>query len=431
MSIYHAGKLIAGAGKNGKDGIGLSIGDVVFSYSSYATDNPGKLPLFTGETVASSGYPDFVAWLNEHPELQCTATEYENSLTTYGECAKFVVNTYNIRLPLIKNYIKAANTTDGVKNIEAGLPNITGSFGANATTQLGAFYGDAGQGYNLNNGSGRTALDASRSSAVYGKSSTVTPASTTLYPWIVAFNSAVPASVAQAAEFQQALSNKVDTNLANLASNIDYVIESYKDDNGNWYRKYKSGWLEQGGTLTSAGWTTVTYLKAFADNSYTLVGGAEDGDANLAIQIIGMHNKTTTSCQFVNTCNGAVFTHPYSFYACGYGAYNNNNNIGNYYLFGAFNNWTLNDDYKFSYNQFNGKYYLNNISITTSWMKVVKVEDSEINETYGPLNDGQTIGYNQTIVLQEGNSGNFYYNGSATIINEIVFDTQTLEFYIG
>lgn len=38
-------------------------------------------------------------------------------------------------------------------------------------------------------------------------------------------------------------------------SNIDFVVGSYHDDNGNWYRVYKSGWCEQGGiaTLESSG----------------------------------------------------------------------------------------------------------------------------------------------------------------------------------
>lgn len=86
----------------------------------------------------------------------------------------------------------------------------------------------------------------------------------------------------------------------------------------NWYVVYNDGWKEQGGILITNGWTTVTYLKAFADTSYTLVGGAVDGDSNLSVQIIGMYNKTATSCQFVNTYGGQTFTNPYSWYACGY-----------------------------------------------------------------------------------------------------------------
>lgn len=51
------------------------------------------------------------------------------------------------------------------------------------------------------------------------------------------------------AEFTGALAGKANTDLSNVPANIDYVVESYSDSIGNWYRVYKSGWLEQGGTF--------------------------------------------------------------------------------------------------------------------------------------------------------------------------------------
>ena len=46
------------------------------------------------------------------------------------------------------------------------------------------------------------------------------------------------------------LATKADTDLGNIPTNYDYVIESQKPTSANgyiWYRKYKSGWVEQGG----------------------------------------------------------------------------------------------------------------------------------------------------------------------------------------
>lgn len=221
MSIIKGtNQIVAGFG-----GTKRSIGEVYFSQSALATDNSGALPLFTGETIASANtiYPEFYNWVLAHTELQCTSAEYESSLTTYGECAKYVIGSGSIRLPLIKNYIKAANPSEGIKNIEAGLPNITGDVGVfyNLTWPTGAFYqGEDGNKW-TSSGDGANnhkLFDASRSSAVYGKSDTVTPASTTLYPWVVAYVAAIPASTAQAAEFQQGLSGKADTNLGNLST---------------------------------------------------------------------------------------------------------------------------------------------------------------------------------------------------------------------
>lgn len=223
MSIIKGtNQIVAGFG-----GTKRSIGEVYFSQSALATDNSGALPLFTGETIASANtiYPEFYNWVLVHTELQCTSAEYESALTTYGECAKYVIGGGSLRLPLIKNYIKAANPSEGIKNIEAGLPNITGKTGRFAgryedgtgalrTVDYGQSSGTRDEQWN----SSRITFDASLSNPIYGKSSTVIPASTTLYPWVVAYTSAIPASVAQAAEFQQGLSGKADTNLGNLST---------------------------------------------------------------------------------------------------------------------------------------------------------------------------------------------------------------------
>lgn len=51
----------------------------------------------------------------------------------------------------------------------------------------------------------------------------------------------------------------------------DYVIESYKNGT-SWYRIYKSGWVEQGGTITvnGASTTTISLLKAYKDSLYSV-----------------------------------------------------------------------------------------------------------------------------------------------------------------
>lgn len=98
----------------------------------------------------------------------------------------------SIRLPLLKNFIKMAELASGVIPVAAGLPNITGQTGVNTTGGTGAFSNTtqaiegtlAINGQSTNNIT--SYLDASRSSSVYGQSDTVTPAHTTLYPWVVA-----------------------------------------------------------------------------------------------------------------------------------------------------------------------------------------------------------------------------------------------------
>lgn len=90
--------------------------------------------------------------------------------------------------------LQTADTTHGAgTTIDAGLPNITGSFYGDmvsrdtSVTATGAFHFGGGKGnfnfgttYNLNNG---FTFDASRSSAIYGKSTTVQPPAYALLAW--------------------------------------------------------------------------------------------------------------------------------------------------------------------------------------------------------------------------------------------------------
>ena len=376
--------------------LGKAMGEVYYSQSKLAADNPGALPLFTGETIASANtiYPDFYNWVSNHPSLCCTLDSYNASIKTFGECPKYVVGndeialpvawdpskanlseafdyytdfalleldgktyvnvnldsvmyytanknistdsvtqlytdveltkkayiqykasktvytkpiglqietiggitkayirtgtagnygylygtsgvlgfnttdytslsveTGAIKLPLIKNYIKAANPSEGIKNIEAGLPNITGEFKddhtilkTDGTTSSGAISNVFSSTPGLY-GTNRTTtewgfgfiFDASKSNAIYGKSSTVTPASTTLYPWVAAYTAAIPASTAQAAEFQQALSGKADTNLGNTTPS-----QSFKEMSVGWgFPDYSTGVKISGSSYTA------------------------------------------------------------------------------------------------------------------------------------------------------------------------------------
>ena len=93
----------------------------------------------------------------------------------------------------------AGDGHNGGETVEAGLPNITGSvswiasgYGSSNSKTYGAFtnngyYGDGDTGY-TKDGSGGTlisnfAIDASRSSAIYGKSTTVQPPAFYVYMW--------------------------------------------------------------------------------------------------------------------------------------------------------------------------------------------------------------------------------------------------------
>lgn len=285
----------------GGTGSGKQIGEVFYSQSSSAQDNPGALPLFTGETISNADqvYPEFYAWVADHANLQISAADYETALSTYGECPKYVIDTVNktIRLPKLVNYLKMANSTDGITQTGAGLPNIYTEISSRKfqngigvianVTGSGTFENDgytaASNVYSKENMSSsyslqKSTVDASVGSNIYGHSNTVTPAHTTLFPWVCAYNAAVPASTAQAAQFQAALSSKLDSDFGN--STKPYVTETYVNGT-SWYRIWSDGWCEQGNSKvpSSTSWETILLLKQYKDTNYQVIA-TNNGNIN-------------------------------------------------------------------------------------------------------------------------------------------------------
>ena len=84
----------------------------------------------------------------------------------------------------------------------------------------------------------------------------------------------------------------LDTRTANL---LDYVVEIQAptaDNNYSWYRKYKSGWVEQGGTIAVGGDNVSVVLPLeMADTNYQIVAGFADRSAAQGWRYA---NKTTT-----------------------------------------------------------------------------------------------------------------------------------------
>lgn len=310
-------------GYAGARGSGKQIGEVYYSQSSLATDNKGALPLFTGELISNANnlYPQFYAWVLSHTELCKTQAQYDTAISTYGECPYYVIDDTNktLRLPKLSNFIKMANTTDKITQKEAGLPNITGEIGgwdvqsgaygsgALAVESVGNFNDEGGRWQN--NYAKNFSFNASRSNSIYGKSNTVTPAHTTLYPWVCAYNGAAPASVAQAAQFQAALTSKADADLANCTK--PYITDTYSSGTA-WYRVWSDGWCEQGDTTQEN--VTITFLKEFSDTNYFISGITP---ILVGIYAVTYDNKNTSSI-ILRVGDDTSGTAPVTWYACGY-----------------------------------------------------------------------------------------------------------------
>lgn len=152
-------------------------------------------------------------------------------------------------------------------SIPAGLPNISGAFSgvgnsanSNAAVQpklSGAFY------MHTNKGGTRVSNDAdadkddlfgfnaSLSNPIYGNSTTVQPPAICVNYCIQVKNSSGnsgdPGGNCTCPDKDE-IKGWIDEEI----KNFDFVIDWGNDEAGNWWRKYQSGWVEQGGEVAPA-----------------------------------------------------------------------------------------------------------------------------------------------------------------------------------
>ena len=100
----------------------------------------------------------------------------------------------------------------------------------------------------------------------------------------------------------EALNDKQDRNQRNTdtISGADAVIEFQRPtaDNGyTWYRKYASGWIEQGGRAYTTSNTeyTITFIKEMADTNYffTRTSAVNGTNATGAANCTGSYNPNS------------------------------------------------------------------------------------------------------------------------------------------
>lgn len=101
--------------------------------------------------------------------------------------------------------------------------------------------------------------------------------------------------------------SKANKDLSNLPSNYDYVIKTYVSGN-TWYRKYKSGWVEQGSvaSITTSG-TTITLPVAMKNTSYSVYATGKR-DSNLDGLGLLVATRSTTSVVIRNKNYGSSNT---------------------------------------------------------------------------------------------------------------------------
>lgn len=99
--------------------------------------------------------------------------------------------------------------------------------------------------------------------------------------------------------------NNITTLDSRTTGLLDYVIASQSptaDNNYTWYRKYKSGWVEQGGIF--AGEATYNFPITMADTNYTINTSCKMYTAAAGTTIILYTNETTTGIKLQGRVDG-------------------------------------------------------------------------------------------------------------------------------
>ena len=173
---------------------GDKIGQIRFSINPNI--EPGYLAL-NGQEVNRDDYPNLWEWVQQQVGFLIEESEWQSISEAHnGNVGKYSVGdgTSTFRLPNLGCWVRGGGASgNNGGNLDAGLPNITGTFQSyNAQgqtshiswgTMTGAFYHDGNQWGWYNTGSDETSgnrtgkFDASRSSSIYGNAETVQPES--------------------------------------------------------------------------------------------------------------------------------------------------------------------------------------------------------------------------------------------------------------
>ena len=191
--------------------------------------------------------------------LTCTYTAWATQAGLTGNCAKFALDTVNqkFKVPLFKDgdsITQAASAAEMGKSYKAGLPNITGNnamygdINGTPSTTSALYTVPKSGGYTGSGGTrSETYIDASRSSSIYGNSTTVTDEQVRLRHFVVLASAQNSASVFDWSNYMAALAGKANVDLRNATGN---AIGQY------FYARDEKSSGAAGGSSSSATWHT-------------------------------------------------------------------------------------------------------------------------------------------------------------------------------
>jgi len=270
----------------------------------------GYEPVWYKNTITRARYPDFFEQLVDRNYLVFTdETTYDSQVSSYGMCASYVkVDNDTVILPLLKNYARSG-TTDEIGTVlndqfQGHYHSNQVRIDSSGSGDGPALYPTGGTDEGFSTDCGHLNILGPKTGA-HGTARFGTETRPKSYYELVYIKCADisrPLNSEETSEIRSIFAQKINTNLSNFPSNIDYCIENYVASNGNWYRIYKSGRLEQGGFFggNTGAWASVaiTYLKPFKDTTHQLYCQGNWSDA------------ASTSCKITaKSTTGATITY--------------------------------------------------------------------------------------------------------------------------
>lgn len=234
-----------------------------------------RFTLLDGKTLSRTGtYEEFcnkvIEQVNAGNWFSCTQAEYDQDLSNYGQCGRFVIETDYVRIPTITRYIGATITLSEIgKTYMESLPNITGT--ADVAQGDSHSYNATGSFFQTNNGNGgnwdtaascKLNIDASRSSSTYQDGAKVNPEHTK-YPYYM-----VISTTGQTAEVGIDINNVYED--LNLKANKDLsdVSQAGKETVVGWGMPDYSAQISISNNYTAV---SDGFIALYADSTFTTV----------------------------------------------------------------------------------------------------------------------------------------------------------------
>lgn len=281
--------------------------NVYFSiaYNHLVADIDGKTA--TTETIGETTITYYLA----DDGHKIVLPDQESNVTAIYEATGvawyYILDTTNQRFKLPRTKFAFTGLRDTAGGyVEAGLPNITGLAYSNNTAGGSSYYnlysgalGNGGTTSSVRYASPAGAsevnaalsFDASRSSSIYGNSTTVQPPATQMYLYCYIGEDAM---VENAGIDIEVLDEKVDINdLVNVVATVD----TYHSGSGNsWYRIDSDDWCNQGGVINVTNSSLITLPLEMRDTSYNIKLTSNGSDT-----LIYYTNKTTSTFTISST----------------------------------------------------------------------------------------------------------------------------------